>query len=103
MRESSLYKPILGYLKLRGVFAWRNNSGAFQGEHNGRKRFVRFGFPGISDIIGIMPDGRFLAIEVKLPGNPPTDNQIAFLDAVKEQGGVAFVATSISDVERELR
>jgi hypothetical protein len=102
MRESALYKPMLAWLKLRGVFAWRNNTGAFKGEHNGKTRFIRFGFSGISDILGILPGGRALAIEVKMPGNPPTGPQIAFLDAVKAQGGVAFIATGIDDIEREL-
>ena len=43
---------------------WRQNQG---GMPNGRGGFRRFnGMPGLSDIIGILPDGRFFACEIKL-------------------------------------
>jgi ribosomal protein L32E len=100
--EAEIQRSILGYLKLKGIFAWRQNSGSFRMENNGKSRFVRAGFTGISDIIGIMPDGTFLAIEVKRPGNVATLDQRAFLDAVRANCGDAFVATSIEDVRREL-
>lgn len=35
----------------RGVF-WRNNSGARQGEHRGKKHFAQFGVPGQPDLAG---------------------------------------------------
>ena len=48
-KESEIVRAILAYLKtVPGVVAWRNNVGAVS---TGR-RFVRFGFPGMSDIIG---------------------------------------------------
>jgi hypothetical protein len=57
----------------------------------------------VSDILGCLPDGRFLAIEVKSDNGHATDEQAAFIADVIRHGGVAFVARSMDDVEqREL-
>ena len=92
--EKDLQKEILSYLCSSGIFAWRQNTGAVLY----KKRFVRFGLPGISDIIGIMPDGRFLAIEVKSEKGKLTVYQEGFLEAVRKNGGIAIIARSLFDV-----
>lgn len=92
--ETDIQKEILEYLQTTGIFAWRNNTG--------RKGKVSFGLPGSSDIIGILPDGRFLAVEVKGPKTKVQKNQKEFLSGIKHRGGVAFVARSIEDVVEEL-
>jgi hypothetical protein len=102
-RESDILRSCLDLLRLRGVFAWRVNSGAVAGEYNGRRRFVRFhGAPGCADIIGILPGGRFLAVECKRPGNKPTPQQTAFLEAVRQQGGLALVVSDVRDLAAAL-
>ena len=53
--------------------------------------------PGVSDILGIY-QGKFLAIEVKKPGQKPTERQESFLNQVRESGGIAIVATCCDDV-----
>lgn len=61
-REDVVLHQCLEYLKMKGIYCWRQNSGAVRIG----KRFVRFtSINGVSDIIGILPDGRFLAIECK--------------------------------------
>ncbi len=52
---------------------------------------------GTSDIIGMMRDGRFLAVEVKAGKNKPTQLQQEFVDQVNEDGGLAFVVWSVDD------
>ena len=107
--ETDLVREILQYLELRkktGVGgAWRQNNGAATGESNGKRRFIRFtSMPGIADVIGILkPSGRMLAIEAKMPGNKPTEDQQNFLDLIDGSGGVAFVAWSLDDVISRLR
>lgn len=56
---------------------------------------------GISDLIGITPEGRFLAIEVKAPGKEKTATleQLDFISNIIERGGVGVVASSIAQVE----
>jgi hypothetical protein len=98
-REQDLVNACLQLLKLRGVFAWRNNSGAFVlGEGKGR-RFFRAGLVGGSDILGVLhPTGQLLAVEVKRPGGKPTPQQQAFLDAVRAAGGVAAVVRDVAEL-----
>ena len=53
-----------------------------------------FGEVGQSDLLGELSDGRFLAVEIKIPGKKRTINQIAFQEHILAGGGEAFVATS---------
>ena len=79
---------------MRHVFAWRNNTGGFK--KNGH--FYRFGLVGSSDILGVLPDGRFLAVECKRPGNRPTPAQDDFLKQVREKGGLALVVYEVQEL-----
>jgi hypothetical protein len=102
-RESDLVRCCLQYLRLRGVLCWRQNSGAVAGEHKGKRRFVRFHTArGCSDIVGILPGGKFLAVEAKLPGRQPTPDQRAFLAAVESQGGLALVVHDLAELATAL-
>ena len=55
----------------------------------------------MSDIIGIYK-GRFLAIEVKTAKGKLTVAQVTFQHTVQQEGGIAFVARSVQDVEDRL-
>jgi hypothetical protein len=76
-------------LAARRIFAWRTNSG---GMKNPRGQYVQFaGVSGLADLIGLLaPTGRFLAVEVKRPGEQPTDEQRAFLNRVNDAGGLGI-------------
>lgn len=100
--EKEISHLILQYLQLRKIFCWRSNTGAMTGKHNGKQWFMRFGLVGSGDIIGLTPSGRFFSIEVKVPGRPPTFEQIQFMNAVKHNNGIAFVATCLEDVQKGL-
>ena len=92
---------------------WRNETaGAWVGKYMGRTTdnavviaqatHIQAGLAvGSPDIIGIH-EGRFVAIEVKLPGKNPTKQQKAFLDTVRQMGGIAGVARSTEDSDRLL-
>lgn len=102
--ENQIKNAVLEYLRMRGIFAWANNTGAGQLVDGARhtSRFIRFGYPGSSDILGILDGGRFLAIECKTPEGRLSDLQRVFLDDINLRGGLAFVAYGISDVDGEL-
>jgi hypothetical protein len=117
--ESEVLRSVLAWLKATPRVAWaeRMNVGAvrippaaqgnlWEGPHSkgprrGRSatqgRMVRFGFRGCSDIIGQLPDGRFLAVEVKRADGRLTEDQAAFLDRVRRGGGVAGMVRSVED------
>lgn len=81
--------PVFGYARaaiLRFV-AWINGT-----------RIRRFGLcPGSSDLIGIGPGGRFLAIEVKTPRGRVAPDQARFIDLVRARGGIAGICRSVED------
>lgn len=97
--EKDIQKAILQYLELRGHMVWRTNTGTMFLENKGKQRMVRFGFPGLADILGVRKgsNGQFLAIEVKRPGNQASESQATFLCKVADMGGLAFVAWSVDD------
>lgn len=78
---------------LDGCVFWRNSTGfAIHGE-----RRVRYGLAvGSSDLIGLV-DGRFCALEVKRPGERPTEDQRKFMNAVRVNGGFAAVVSSVTE------
>jgi hypothetical protein len=92
--ENDLKKAILRYLHFHKIPAWRINSGAIKIQD----RYIRFSVPGISDIVGVLPDGRFLAVETKSAGNTLTPAQKDFLETITRNNGVAIVAYSINDI-----
>jgi hypothetical protein len=77
---------------------YRQNTGATKG---GR---VRFGLcKGSSDIIGWERiGGRFVAIEVKVPGKEPSPEQHEFLARVNAAGGIGLWGTDPVTILREL-
>lgn len=98
-KESDIQKAILQLLLAKRIFVWRQNTGTVEVED----RYVSFGARGTSDILGIYPGGRFLAIEVKRPKTGKlSPEQVTFLQKVRKNGGIAMVADSVADVERLL-
>lgn len=83
-RESDITRAILDYLALIGAWALKVHG------HLGQR-------PGVPDILACH-NGRFIAIEVKQPGNSPTARQEAELAAIGEAGGMTLVAMSVEDV-----
>jgi len=96
--ETKLVKACLDYLRVRGILAWRNNTGAVGGTYKGRRRFVRFGARGSGDIFAVLAGGRFLSVECKTGRNKPTADQLAWMESVKASGGTAVVVRSVDDL-----
>lgn len=93
---------IIQYLRMIGGLAWRNNTGSFVGEYTDRqgetrRRFVRYGEKGSGDVLALHR-GKFYSIEVKTGRDKLRPEQAAWIEAVNEAGGCAFVAYSIDDV-----
>lgn len=102
--HADLVGAILAWLQLThptGLF-YKTNTGAFAGEHNGRKRFIRFGTPGLADITGILPGGRAIYVECKVGRDTQSTKQMVFQGCVMSAGGRYVLARSIEDVEHAL-
>jgi len=103
MKEQDIQRAILEWLEWNGWIAIKiNNQNMISIKGRLVPCKVRPGQLGVSDILAFK-DGVFAAIEVKVPGNYPTQNQKDFLAKVEQNGGKAFVARSVDDVEQKLK
>lgn len=88
--ENEIQKEIMDYLRVRCIYHWRNNTGKRGG--------VTYGFPGSADILGLLPDGRFLAIECKTETGKQSDKQREFQLNIEANNGLYILAKSVNDV-----
>lgn len=98
--EADALCEVLKALRAHPAVAWceRMNSGAARVGG----RFIRFGFIGCPDVLGMLRDGRLLGVEVKAPKGKLRPEQAVFLERVRAGGGVAFVARDCRDVLQAL-
>ncbi|MCX7698803.1 MAG: VRR-NUC domain-containing protein [Candidatus Goldbacteria bacterium] len=99
--EKDIQRDILSFLRLNKIFCWKNNNVGIYKKETGS--YIPSQIQGISDIIGILPDGRFLAIEIKREGGKLTDKQIEFLNNIKKNNGLTIIAYSVKDVVEKLQ
>ncbi len=100
--EAEILKAIMHLLKRHPKVArvWRQNSGTFQQGN----RFIRANTArGMSDIMGVLKDGRALAVEVKSARGRIEEHQLEFLKGINDAGGLGMVARSVDDVVNRLR
>ena len=112
--ETKIMNTILMALSKAGCLVFRNETaGAWVGKviHKDASqvtltdaRMIRFGLAvGSSDIIGISPTGKFLALEVKTSKGRATKEQLRFIEAVNNAGGKAGIARSVEDALKLIR
>jgi hypothetical protein len=112
--ETKIQNLILTALSKAGCLVFRNETaGAWVGrvlyKDPGQvtlidARMIRFGLSvGSSDIIGIAPCGRFLAVEIKTSKGRATKEQLRFIEAVNNAGGIAGIARSAEDALKLIR
>ena len=99
--EADIQKSIEYFLGLKGIFCWPTHAGQIIPVSR-----------GISDIIGVLPNGRIIAIEVKLPSwRPPKEGtkafkhyfkQLEFIEKIRKWHGIAFFASSVEEVKDQL-
>ena len=105
MNEADLMRLILRVCSNGTVRLFRNNVGKLP---DAQGRWVTYGLGvGSSDLIGVSMRangiGRFVAIEVKVPGKKATTAQQDFIDMVIAMGGQAGVAHSVEEAVEILR
>jgi hypothetical protein len=93
--EQVIKTSICQYLELRRIFFWIviQNPGRYKSRHIKR---------GIPDLLGIFR-GKPLAIEVKAPGGRVSPEQEKFIEDFRREGGIAFTAKSVEEVEKQLK
>lgn len=100
MKESELIKSALVWLKKQPGMYFRINSGVIMIPQPGKKpRMVRLAPPGTSDILGVLPNGKFIALEAKVGTNKATPKQLEFLAKVIRCGGHGLVFYSLGELK----
>ena len=93
-KETVLMRKVMCALSEYGCFVLRTNAGTF---YDSRGNRVTIGFKGLSDLVGCTKNGRFFAVEIKLPGEKPREDQQKFIDAMKRTGAIAGCAHSVEE------
>lgn len=81
--EGKLAQKILVALRLKGGWWTKIHGGEYQEV-------------GLPDIVGCYK-GRFVGVEVKMPGGKPTARQRFILEQITMAGGIAAVVTSVEE------
>lgn len=90
MAERDIVRKIRAYLAtIPATFSWK--------EHGGM-----YGTAGIPDVICCIR-GRFVAFEVKVPGNKPTALQASVHRKIRNAGGIVAVVCSVDDVKSVIK
>ncbi len=106
-------KKIIEYLTLRGWVVERMNSGKIPAKYGTKTRYISLHSTGTPDVQALrkapardgdtQPYTEVLYIEVKRPGEKPSEVQLAQHGRLREMAGArVIVATSWEDIDREL-
>jgi hypothetical protein len=107
--ESALVRQCVDYLRLRGLVAWRANSGALAVGAGRTRRYVRLAPAGTSDILALLPahgeypPGRLCCVEAKKHGARLRPSQVAWLDMMASHGALCLVVRDVRGLELALR
>ena len=98
LSERQIEIQILEYLNLKGIFAWKvKTMGTFDPVAKKFRTPSKYYITGQPDISAIY-QGKFIGIEVKSKTGKASRNQLAFLQRIRENGGIAIIARSVEDV-----
>ena len=101
--EKAIKKNIIVALQSWGITAWSMYTGGIPCRA-GRNGIIMRPNParGIADIIGVLSDGVFLAVEVKTATGRQSDVQKIFQEKLEAKNGLYILARSVADVKIEL-
>lgn len=114
-KETKIQRLIMLELSENGCTVWRNETGQFWAgkviHRAGDQVTLTDARPipcglcvGSADLIGIQHStGRLIAIEVKTPTGRPTKEQLRFIEAVRNAGGIAGIARSPEEALQLIR
>ena len=88
MKESSLQRRIITYLRAEGCYVFKVVGSPLQQR-------------GTPDLL-VCYQGRFLALEIKVPGAKPTPLQVHEMTKIGAAGGIATTVESVEEVKAVL-
>lgn len=107
--EHQIQTSIINYLKMKGYYVQRMNSGKYSVGEGRFKRFIQGADAGTPDIMSFKhsayDDGisNLIFWEVKRPGKKATPIQTAKMQELEEHGALCFVVHSVDEVVKILK
>lgn len=103
LSEIDIQNSIMELLIFQGINAWRNpNTTVFDKKKGVFRRRSRYERSGVPDILGILPDGLFLGIEVKKNEKEKlSPDQVSFHESASKKSFV-FTVWSTKQVRERL-
>lgn len=99
--EADVLNQCMQWLRCKHIPAWRINT---MGVWDKKKQAYRKApSRGISDVIGVLPDGKILCVECKSKKGKLSVFQIDFLNTIAKNKGLAMVVYSVSDLQQILK
>jgi hypothetical protein len=109
IKEKDLQRLVLDWLSAQRIWHIRLNTGAMSGSHKGKRWFVKFGKPGMADILAYPRGPQYRRweevptwIELKATKGKQSVEQLAFQDEVQEAGMSYVLARSLEEVQNAL-
>jgi hypothetical protein len=106
--EAAVQKCVTDYLTAKRVLWFRMNSGAMKGEHKGKAWFVRFGTPGMADLLAFplrwndpstWGSPGVVWLEVKAAKGAQSEAQKSFQELVESHGHRYLLVRDLNDLE----
>lgn len=98
-KEHDIQTMIIQYLRLKGFYVWRHNSGMIAATNKyGKRRMIKMGVAGMPDVFALK-GGRLYGIEVKRPKGIVTVLQEGQLAELTKHGAITMVAHSVEEVQ----
>ena len=92
--EKATQQACMEYLDARGIFYYRQNTGATRTESGG---FIRYGAVGSPDIIAVLA-GQYIGIEVKDKHGKQSPGQVLFQQKLEKAGGRYLLIRDIDEL-----
>ena len=110
LREADVLKAVTDYLAARKIWFRRMNTGGVKAEYNGRSRFVRYGSPGMADVLAVVYYGgvnavdlteltRVYWLECKSETGKQSDAQREFQREVESRGMRYLIVRGVEDLK----
>jgi hypothetical protein len=103
-QETLIQNEILDFLNRNGVFAFRiNNGGVYDPTSGVYRNPGKFSLKGISDVAGVLPDGRALFVEVKTKTGKMSKEQKVFIAKINRCQAIGICANSVVQMYEQLK
>jgi hypothetical protein len=96
--HQTLLKMCLILLHSEKIFCYANNTGSIKGVG----RYQVYGFIGSPDILGILPNGQYLGIEIKTGSAMQNKNQKKFQKKIVDNNGEYWIIHSLDELKERL-